>query len=245
MLNMIRAELYRLRHCGIFLLLAAVSSILTISLYFVIAHDTFKTADLSGHCQVMGEIGWLFMLMVVVTISGIYIGTAYNNRMAYYEVMNGYSPAKIILSKLFSLGLVFTLIAFIPSALLMFIYYLKNGAGMVENVPGAFLLLFFTILHSVVVCVLYSMLSRNIALSAFIAYIRLGIIDMVPIAVLAEYKKDALDADILCISSSGSLMAISSISSWRPLEIALLSMLVECTLVFILVYFIYKKKKFK
>ena len=246
MLNMIRAELYRLRHCGIFLLLIVIASVvMSLGMYAIMSYPKFDALDLAAATDIMGQTPWLLALCVVATIMGIYIGTSYNNRMSYYEIMNGYSPLKIIISKVISIGGSVSFIAVFPSALLMFFLWMSNGSGTIDNVARYFIMLVLTFVNAIVVSVLYAMLSRNIALASFVAYIRLAIVDMLPIVLAASLKPELMEGKWAYIPITGRLMRMTMVDSWEPVKTSLVAMLVECIIVSVLVYLVYKKKRFK
>ena len=248
MLNLIRAEFYRLRHSGLYaLLIVVLTAGCTVILPF--ATKDYSKASLDAVLFTSSQAVLAVTILISCTMVGVYIGTSYNNRMALYDVMTGYSPVKVILSKFCSVGLIATLSAFIPMSGFFLYSYLKNGAGVTKNVPVMFVLLLVIFMHAVFSTILYAMLFKNLVFGSLISYIRFGILDMLPILILQQEMPDSKFVQegygsILSVTEQG-FGLINRCDSSKFIIMTVASMLIECTIVFILVYFSYKRKKFK
>lgn len=248
MLNLIRADFYRLRHSGLYALLIVV---LTVGSTCILPFATknYSKATLDASLFTSSQAVLAITILISCTMVGVYIGTSYNNRMALYDVMTGYSPFKIIMSKFCSVGLLATLSGFVPLAGFFLFSYLKNGAGVTKNVPVVFVLLFVIIMHAVFSTILYAMLMKNLVFGSLISYIRFGILDMVPMLIIQQELPDSKFVQegygtILSVTDQG-LGLINRCDSSKFIIMTVASLFIECTIVFVLVYFSYKRKKFK
>lgn len=249
MLKLARAELYRFKNSGPFSKLLVLVSLLLPIITFALSwalklHD--QTLDL-----VVSDAPMVFLMIISLafaTILCVYVGTAYNSRLAYYEIMDGNSPAKIVLTKIMSLGLVASLIAYVPFALFMGVVAAVNGVGAYENPVLMFVMVFVIVFHVVTAAILYSMLARNLILSSFVPYIRFGIIDMIGYMVIETWSFASgkeLPA-IIEFFLNRQLEQVFGISYTNEFIVAtLVSTVAEITILSVLVMLVYKRKKFK
>ena len=245
MLNMMRAELYRFKNSGNFLYLMIIVSILLQGITFSLDKNFFDL-DLSTGLMTMTQITINMVLLACGTLLTVFIGISYNNRMSYYEIMSGNSPFKIIIAKTMTTGIISSVIMFIPTAVMLLISYLRNGKGEVENPAMVFDLLFVITLHTTISFVLYSMLGRNLVFASFVPYIRLGILDMIVFLLCVQEFSSVKDSKLLYITTNSQMANLATRSGdGKFFLLVLLSSIAECAVLYILVYFIYKKKKFR
>ena len=172
MFNLMRAELYRFKNSGGYLIFMIAASILGLSLLFVNEgiHTKFEFALMLANTA---QLSYNMVLLTCGTLLTIFIGVSYNNRMCYYELMSGNSPHRIILSKVLSTGIISALIMYIPTAAVLLAAYIHSGKGQIDNPMMVFLILFIITLHTTISFILYTMLGRNLVIASFIPYIRL------------------------------------------------------------------------
>ena len=180
------------------------------------------------------------------TMLTIFIGVVYNNRMAYYEIMGGNPPHKIILSRVLSLGIISAFIIYIPSAAFLLFTYIRNGKGIVEDPLMLFILMFVITLHTTISFILYAMLGRNLVIASFVPYVRFGILDMIVYLMIAQEFENLKDNKLLYLTTNSQLNNLSLLSGDKELiAVVILSALIECAVLYVLVYLVYKNKKFK
>ena len=247
MFNLIRAEFYRLRHSGLYALIMFLCTLGLVLIFpFTVNKPKFMDASLAVSVYFMSQAFLILIFMGAFTVMGVYIGTSYNNRMAYYEIMNGYSPFKIILAKCFSVGLAGAVIVYIPVAAILGFSAVKNGTGIIEQPLILFVLLFVMVLHASLVTLLYSMACKNLVFASVLAYVRFGIIDMVPALVITQEFKKLAKYDALNLSISSQAMNLHSATyDTKYILYVVLTCVVECAFAFGLVYYTYRNKKFK
>lgn len=245
MFNLIRAELYRFRNSGGFLYFMILASILACGTAFLTngVETRFEfTIILSNVVQ----LSYNMALLVCGTLLTIFIGISYNNRMSYYEIMAGNPPYKIILSKSLVLGFITSVIVFVPTAVLLLAAYLNSGKGTIDSPVMAFVILFLVSLHTMISFILYAMLGRNLVFASFVPYIRLGILDLIVYLLIFQEFSEHTDNKLLYITTNSQMSHILTMSGDNKLLlIVLFSSVVECAVLYILVYLVYKNRKFK
>ena len=247
MYNLIKAELYRLRHSGLYAFFMFVTAIAMAALLPIMMNPKeYIKADLASSVFTFSQVLFAMIVLCTTTVLGVYVGTLYNNRMANYEVMNGYPTFKIITSKSLSLGFIHALITYIPMMVVLLIPALKNGNGLIEEPVKMFILLFVIILHCSIVTVLYSMFFKNLVFASLLGYVRFGILDMVPTVIIVEEFPKLAEKEALNISISQQCMSlVRDTYDQRFILWVVLSMIVESAILFGLVYYSYTRKKFR
>lgn len=249
MLKLAKAELYRFFKSGIFSKVLIALSVL-IPIVIIILAWAFKLHDKPLDIFLMESQMPLVMIanLAFPTVFCVYTGTAYNSRLAYYEIMDGNKPLKIVVTKILSLGLTISTILYVPFALMCGIVGAVNGFGAMENPILFFVLTYVLFSHIAIVVMLYSMLSRNLVLSSFVPYLRFGIIDLF-IAMFGEmyFLADGKEVPgFMNILAYNQLAHITdSVYSNSMIVYTILSSLVEIVIASILVIMVYRKKQFK
>lgn len=191
-----RAEWYRLIHSGHYF---SVFILLTLGAYATLfaldaASIDILNKSLSENVGNFLETFSALLPLLICTIAAAALGNMFLNRTAYYEIMDGSSIHKIILSKLVvycSLVLIFTIV---PLGGFFTYIGLKNGAGEMKNIPLFALLSVIVILHLISATVMTTLLAQNIILGSCIPYIRYLVFEQVALVMLAE-GADAETAD--------------------------------------------------
>lgn len=244
MFNLIRAELYRFKNSGGYLFFMILASLLGLSTVFSYGFDTkFEfTIMLSNVTQ----LSYNMVLLVCGTLLTVFIGVSYNNRMSYYEIMGGNSAHKIILAKTLSIGFISALIMYVPTAVFLLASYINSGKQTIENPAMVFIILFIIALHTTISFILYAMLGRNLVLASFVPYIRLGILDLIVYMLVFQEFSEHADNKLLYITTNSQMAhLLTKTGDNKLLFIVLISSAIECAVLYILVYLVYKNKKFK
>lgn len=249
MLKLAKAELYRFFKSGIFSKILIGLSVLIPIVNLVVAW-AFKIHDKSLDIFLTESQMPLLMIALLAfpTVFCVYNGTAYNSRLAYYEIMDGNKPLKIVATKILSLGLTVSTIMYVPFALMCGIVGAVNGFGEIENPVLFFVLVFVLFAHIVIAAMLYSMFSRNLILSSFVPYIRFGIIDLF-LAMYGEtyFMADGKEVpDIMNIFIFNQLSHITgTVYSNSFVVYTIVGALLEIAVLSLVVIMVYRKKKFK
>ncbi|MBO7424168.1 MAG: hypothetical protein J6U23_00690 [Clostridiales bacterium] len=246
MFNLIRAEFYRFKNSGGYLYLMILASVLALSLTFIDNGGAENSFDFPVVLSNVTQMTYNMALLTCGTLLTIFIGVSYNNRMSYYEIMAGNPPHKIILSKTLSTGFLSSVIVYVPTAILLLVSFIKNGKGSIEDPLMVFIILFVVTLHTMFSFILYAMLGRNLVIASFIPYIRLGILDLIVYLLIAQEFSEHVDNKLLYITTNSQMAHLMNMSGdSKLLLIVLLSSVVECAVLYILVYFVYKNRLFK
>lgn len=249
MLKLAKAELYRFFKSGIFSKILIALSLLVPIVNLVVAWE-FKLHDKSLDIFLTeSQIPLLIIATLAFpTVFCVYNGTAYNSRLAYYEIMDGNKPLKIVVTKILSLGLTVSAILYIPFVLMCGVVGVVNGFGAMENPVLFFVLTFVLLFHIVVASMLYAMLSRNLILSSFVPYIRFGILDLC-IAMFGETYFLAEGKEVPGIMNVFTFNQLTHITdavySDSFIVYTTLSAVLEIVIVSVFVILVYRKKKFK
>ena len=248
MLKLAKSELYRFFRLKFFSLTIIIFAFLIpiVSLIILGVYGNLD-ASMDVHVSMTIILNQVIVLLGMPTLLAVYCGTAFNNRMAYYEVMDGNSPVKIIASKIFSLGMLCSIIAFVPSFIYFLVVDLKNGSGIIENPVMTFVLLFVIFCRVFVCTILYTLICKNLVIASLLPYVRFGIIDIVFILVLSSegLNLDVPDALVDLFITTQLNKLCQPVYSDKFIAYTVGSALVEIAVLFVLAVITYKKKKFK
>ena len=245
MFNLIRAELYRFKNSGGYLYFMILASILAVGTAFLTngVETRFEFAIMLSN---VAQLSYNMVLLACGTLLTIFIGVSYNNRMSYYEIMGGNPPHKIILAKTLSMGLISSVIMYVPTAILLLAAYIKSGKQTIDNPLMVFIILFVITLHTAFSFILYSMLGRNLVIASFIPYARLGIMDLIVYMMVFQEFSEHADNKLLYITTNSQMAHLLTMTGDNKLlYIVLITSAVECAVLYILVYLVYKNRKFK
>ncbi|MBR2176336.1 MAG: hypothetical protein IJ861_05255 [Clostridia bacterium] len=135
---------------------------------------------------------YVMLMTICPVIVGVFVGMAYLNKTAYYEVMAGNSPADIILSKVFVDGMIVWLIVQVSSSIYYIYVVLANGTGGIEQFGMRYLLISITLLHLCLSGVLITTAFRDMA-GAVIAFIRFVMVDASIVTVITAMNENNMD----------------------------------------------------
>lgn len=227
MANLIKAEFYRVRHSGGFLLLIMFTCFfLSVALAF---SDNFFDINRTSLSQ---------SLSMAVSISAIAAaiptGLHFHHRMAYYEIMDGKSPHAIIFGRFAVYIPMATLCFFVPVCVILMIF--DGGAESVK-----FLALLFVILLRVLVFAICSCLTLKITEGLVIMLPRM-ILEMLPM-VLSGGKMDFsnLDSALNWIPTYQCFSIGQNIDGLLTAQI-IIGFIIEAAVMYALAYTSYRKK---
>lgn len=236
MSNLLKAEWHRIRHSGTMLIMLIFAEIV-----FVLFSFSSGKLDFSFHTFI--EAGSFAIVFALIGIT-IIITDSYNTRMAFYEVMNGASAHKIVLSK-FILSLIMVIcLYFLPVCVILFIC---DGEMMTfEIVLHLFMCIAKLTVFFVSVCMILE------TSSAVIIPTLLYIWETLPLVMLAsEFEIDTSSLMPWFTNSQFTLIGYKALSPDLfafpvPTEHLMLKIsvtfVVEITLMYILAYMSLKKK---
>ncbi len=181
MRKLMSAEWYRLRHSGAFIVIILLAVFIPVIIPFFMEYSV-KTADVTASevLYIIATNAPFFAVMIPVAI-GASISSSYSNKIAYYEVMDGNSIHKIILSKLFVHTSFATVSYWIPTATFLLWAYMKNGTDLwLEDFSVTLILYIILLLRSTIGGTLFVTLTRS-PIGAALPYIRLMLESMTDI----------------------------------------------------------------
>ena len=245
MFNLIRAELYRFKNSGGYLYFMILAAIISTGTAFL-TNGVETSFDFTIMLSNVTQLSYNMVLLSCGTLLTIFIGVSYNNRMSYYEIMGGNPPHKIILAKTLSIGFISAVIMYVPTAILLIASYIKSGKQTIDNPLMVFIILFVITLHTTFSFILYSMLGRNLVIASFIPYARLGIMDLIVYMLIFQEFSEHADNKLLYITTNSQMAHLLTMTGDNKLlYIVLITSAVECAALYILVYLVYKNRKFK
>lgn len=169
MTNLIRAEFYRLKHSSHLLTYIIGLCIFGVLIIFM----NYPSSDITRQNFVTAApMGMVISLMAI----GIAIGRHYQNRTAFYEIMDGASAHKIILSRIFVYTLIMICFYFIPVSVILIILGAINDPF---RFVSMLLIIFFRLLiFTVCIC-----LTFKTGEGAILPYVRF-MIEIMPMMII-------------------------------------------------------------
>ncbi len=193
--RLIRAELYRFRHTGHYFWYVIFGMVIAAAIPFLSCIDlldkdlgvllgrSIDGVEIGG--EMAADASILLLLMVLPPIVAVFSGQLYNRgKIGYYEIMAGNSPSRIILSKVLTDGLIYSVLTSI--AVLTFYIYIgfANGLGGIECAAGRVILEIVLISQTCIVSVMIMMAARKPGAAGVLAYIRFILFDSMVIPFL-------------------------------------------------------------
>lgn len=187
--RLMRAELYRFRHSGHYFWYVIFGTLFVAALPFisyiellnqnlaVILGMEVDTVGTMGN-TISADVSIMMIIMILPPVIGVISGQLYNKgKLGYYEIMTGNKPSQIILSKVFTIGLIF--FALTSFALLGFYVYIgvANGTGSVANPAGKMILEMILIAQMTICSVMIMMVMKKPGAAGVICYVRFLLFD--------------------------------------------------------------------
>lgn len=246
-----KAEWYRLIHSGhylfVFLLLIFVSYV---ALFFL-GNATESLLDINLYKNICSFLETFSMLLplLICTMTAATLGNLFHNRTSCYEIMDGSSIHKIILSKLFvycPFVLIFTVI---PLGSYFTFIGIKNGIGEMENVALFAFLFVIIVLHLVSATVMTTLIAKNLILGSCVPYVRYLVFEQVFLIMILEgASTETIDKlqKIYNWFAALQLINLGQPSYSKNFVIAVTaSFVIEFIILYAAVYASYKKKRFR
>ena len=246
--KLIRAEFYRLRHTGHLFWYAILIPMLFIFMPIPLCRESLdKPLDMS--LESLGTMCVLVYNFFPALAAGI-SGQLFNKgKLGYYEVMAGNKPYKIILSKVFSDGVFFSVIYTVCVLAFYVFLAVKNGFGDFTH-PFIRLVLFAVVMtHLVMSSIMIMMATKKPVSAVVLSYVRFMVFDiafmpaMIAIATKLGAEKVALHIGYMIVFNQLELSVMSPIDVTAVLHIVL-GFLAEFGFWYIIVYRGIKKKRF-
>ena len=189
----------------------------------------------------------VFIPMFFSALAGAFVGIPFTNKTAMYEVMAGNKISHIINSKLLVIVPLVSLAVTFPFCLILGVLGIVNGSGSLDNIALRILLLFIITLHVTMVGVLAVTATRHAA-GIVLSFLRFGMIEVIAIIWLSILFQDASKTTLnkiggWFVSEQIYATAYDKIPSYMLTE-AILGLVIEVVIWYILSYIGYKKKKF-
>lgn len=239
MRKLMSAEWYRLRHSGAFIVIILLAVLVPVIIPFFVEY-TVETADVTASevLYMIASNAPFFAVMIPVAI-GASISSSYSNKIAYYEVMDGNSTHKIILSKLFVHTGFATFAYWIPTAAFLLWAYVNNGTDLwLEDFSVTLILYIILLLRSTISGTLFVTLTRS-PIGAALPYVRLmleSMTDMIFISGNPLYKY---------MPTTQMMAYLTDPSDNSIIWAIILTTIFEIAALYICSYIGFKKKKFK
>lgn len=246
--RLIRGELFRLRHTGHLFWYAILLPLAFVFMPIVLCWDLIdKPLDMST--ESLGTMCVLVYNFFPALTAGI-SGQLFNKgKIGYYEVMAGNKPSHIIMSKICSDGVFFSVIYTVCVSAFYVFLAIKNRVGSVTH-PIIRLGLFAVVMtHLVVSSIMIMMASKKTVTGVILSYFRFMCFDiafmpaLIAIATKLGFKKVALHIGYMIVFNQLELSVQSPIDLTSILHIVL-GFLGEFVFWYIVVYKGIKKKKF-
>lgn len=245
MIRLIKAEWYKLVHTGIlkyFILVCLMFPVMTMM------------TDLNWYKMTLSENMFLFsqnsavMMPLFLSIAiNIPISQAYQNKTAYYEIMDGRKTNEIIFSKVILYTLIFFVGITVTCGTYLSILGIINGVGDMPDIPLRFILAEITIMRVCIVSVLICMLVKNI-IGLVIAILRFTFLDSLVVTIMMSSESGITAANSQSGADwfiSGQMMRIfGADTDNRLILIIVLTLIFEIAFWYALTYISYKRKIF-
>ena len=246
--KLIRAEFYRLRHTGHLFWYAILLPMLFIFMPYILCMDQMDK-PLDELIESLGTMCVLVYNFFPAMVAG-FAGQLFNKgKLGYYEVMAGNKPSHIIMSKIFSDGVFFSVIYTVCVSAFYVFLGIKNGVGTMTH-PLIRLALFAVVMTHLVVSSIMIMLASKKAVSAVVlTYVRFMVFDIAFMPALAfaftklGFENVATHLGYMIVFNQLELTAMSPIDMTSILHIVL-GFLGEFIFWYIIVYRGIKKRRF-
>lgn len=245
MTKLMKAEWYRFVHSGKYFVATILVCLLCLFLMFLERSDCYKLT-LSENLMLFSGSGAVIIPFLLCTVIASAIGASYSNRTAYYEVMDGNSIHKIILSKVFVYTLAICGMYLAPLMIYFGVTAAVNGVGDKENPAFMCLMLAVIIVHIATASALAAVTIKSL-MSALIGYVRYAILEGMGMMLLPELLKDHRETlyKIFDWLISGQQMLFSGNKLDNHAVVAIIgSFVIEFALLYGLAYLGYRKKNF-
>lgn len=175
MRRLIKAEWYRVRHAGLLKWMVLVCVIQGILPMLV---------DLEWYGKSVSEFlpslynATIFLPMFVSSVISVCIGMGYQNKVLYYEIMDGHKASDIIFSRLLFYGMTMTAGVSLALGSFLLAVWLRGGTGELKDIGLRLFLLLVIVVHICAVSALLAMSTRHM-LAVLVSYLRFLLVEEV------------------------------------------------------------------
>lgn len=187
MARLIKVELMRFFHS---LEIIKYAFIVGLIVFFLPAVD-FLNLDSE---QLTDEVVWsgvsvvsLYAVVVCAAVIGSYIGREFSQKTLYYEVMRGYRPLQICISKMITSGVLISIIL----AVAMLIYFITFSVTMDSEFWVRFFFMWVLLLHIACCATLYILLAQNGIIGGCIVFVRFVLLETAVMSGLLMVPREA------------------------------------------------------
>lgn len=243
--RLVKAELYRIRHSSN---LMEWTIVICIILFIMPALTDihFYEKTVSENLVILGELSAIYIMIFTAVLISVCIGISYQNKMAYYEVMEGHKISNIIFSKLIVHVSVMAAGWIVPYCIFLAVMAWKNGMGGSDKILLRIILLIIIHIHVCAASVLITTSVRNIR-AAIVIFFRFFMLEGIVGVILELTGIKSKTADRVAewfITSQYTKVLGGNIDSHIIISV-IFSFVLECALWFTLSYIGMKKKKYR
>jgi len=230
MTNMIKAELYRLKHSN-----NMFNKMIASSIFCVLFIIIFSSIERSDGLETISNC-FCISVTIIDAIIGLTIGMHYSNKTYYYEILCGNSPHPIIMSKFVVYSLFVILTFCLP------VYIILWVTGIVKDTDPFFLLLTLIAVRFTIFTVGFTMLfkSEKCFLIVFLRIIAESVIEIFT----EVFKNTGVLKSVLNYLPIAQMQGFEKNISGKSISIVFISFAVEIMVWYMFVYRSYKKKYF-
>lgn len=242
----IKAEWYRITHTQPYFRWYVIVGIIIVIMPVLAFPKAFENDLCTALMNSLGGMGFIMSALLSV-ITAVMTANIYMSRLHYYEVMDGASVHKIILSKLITHFSVITVFYVLPSCILFGIIYGLNGGGEMKSIPLFFLLYIINMYHLSLRSVLLSIIVRSFNGSTLVSYIPI-ILELMPYMLLINLMPEHSETiqKIFNFFPTVQLMCLPMPEYTTQFTAAvIIGFIVSMTALYALAYYVYSKTDFK
>lgn len=250
MIRLIKAEWYRIVHTGVLKYLILVCFLFPIMV--MMTDLNWYKMTLSENMALFAQNAIIMMPLFLGIAISIPIGQCYQNKMAYYEIMDGRKTHEIILSKVILYNAIFVIGITIICGVYFGALGIINGVGDLSNIPLRFTLIEIIVIHICTVSVLICMLVKHIV-GFVVTVLRFMFLDTFIITLMMPIDSDSVSS-LEAINSQSSIdwfvsgqmtKILSADIDSRLILIIFTTLVLEIAFWYILTHISYKRKMFK
>ena len=246
--RLLKAEMYKLKHSQLikYFILGCLLIAFFPLISYVGVYESLRDVTAEIGFSFYAEIGILIIIVFVPNIICAYLGRSFKYKTINYEIMDGHSNSKIIISRIISC--VTVMIIGIMSCILLYIgiLALANGKGDTLDYFGVrIILMALYFIHLAVISVLLCMIFRNGVIAAIVIYFRCALIDIGVVAILrgitGEFPEKISN---FFLTSQWPQITIGEVNAILVIGV-IGSLIIESGILFIIALYCMKKKEFR
>lgn len=154
--------------------------------------------------QLTDEVVWsalgitcLYIVMLCAAVIGSYVGREFSQKTLYYEIMSGYTPLQICVSKMVTSGLFLSLIM----AVALLIYLITFSITLNSAFFIRFFLQWLIMLHFTCCTTLYTIIAQNGIIGGCLAFLRFVLVETMIISGLLLAPQKVIEFCGMCMTT--------------------------------------------